>query len=99
MPVRPRHGALNNRKEKRIWQKQNIKQLLAAIIIAGRNSPASGAREFYSRYHGREANLSISKDKKTDKVSILSSEEGVPVVYSKKQVKELIEVLKWSLKE
>ena len=48
--------------------------------------------------YGREANLSISKDKKTGKVSILSSEEGDPVVYSPKQVKELIEALQWSLK-
>lgn len=49
--------------------------------------------------YGKEADLTISKDKKTGRICIWSSEEGDPVIYSPKQVKELIEVLKQSLKE
>ena len=33
-------------------------------------------------------------DKKSGKISVLSSEEGGAVVYTQKQVKELIETLK-----
>lgn len=49
--------------------------------------------------YGREAWLMVSQHKDSDKIEVLSSEEGEPVVYSPKQTKELIEVLKQSLKE
>lgn len=44
--------------------------------------------------YGREAWLMVENDKKSGKISILSSEEGSAVVYTQKQVKELIETLK-----
>ena len=44
--------------------------------------------------YGREAWLMVENDKKSGKISILSSEEGSSVVYTQKQVKELIETLK-----
>ena len=44
--------------------------------------------------YGREAWLMVENDKKSGKISILSSEEGSSVVYTQKQVKELIEALK-----
>ena len=40
--------------------------------------------------YGREAWLMVSQHKDSDKIEILSSEEGGPVVYSKSQVSELI---------
>ena len=48
--------------------------------------------------YGKEAYLRFNKDPRTGKVHIYSSEEGDPVVMSNKQVKELIEKLKKSLK-
>ena len=36
----------------------------------------------------------VENDKKSGKISVLSSEEGGAVVYTQKQVKELIETLK-----
>lgn len=44
--------------------------------------------------YGREAWLMVENDKKSGKISVLSSEEGSTVVYTQKQVKELIETLK-----
>ena len=44
--------------------------------------------------YGREAWLMVENDKKSGKISVLSSEEGSAVVYTQKQVKELIETLK-----
>lgn len=44
--------------------------------------------------YGREAWLMVENDKKSGKISVLSSEEGSSVVYTQKQVKELIETLK-----
>ena len=38
--------------------------------------------------YGREAWLMVENDKKSGKISILSSEEGSPVVYTQKQVRE-----------
>ena len=38
--------------------------------------------------------IMVENYKKSGKISILSSEEGSPVVYTQKQVKELIETLK-----
>ena len=48
--------------------------------------------------YGGKAYLNFHKDPKTGKIHIYSSEEGDPVVMSSKQVKELIEKLKQSLK-
>ena len=48
--------------------------------------------------YGGKAYLNSHKDPKTGKIHIYSSEEGDPVVMSSKQVKELIEKLKQSLK-
>lgn len=48
--------------------------------------------------YGGEAYLKFNKDPKTGKVHIYLSEEGDPVVMLNKQVKELIEKLKQSLK-
>ena len=36
----------------------------------------------------------VSQHKDTDKVEVLSSEEGEPVVYTKSQISELIKELK-----
>ena len=44
--------------------------------------------------YGREALIMVENDKKSGKIGILSSEEGSAVVYTQKQVKELIETLK-----
>ena len=44
--------------------------------------------------YGREAWLMVSQHKDTDKVEVLSSEEGEPVVYTKSQISELIKELK-----
>lgn len=44
--------------------------------------------------YGREAWIMVENDKKSGKIGILSSEEGSAVVYTQKQVKELIETLK-----
>lgn len=44
--------------------------------------------------YGREAWLMVSQHKDTDKVEVLSSEEGEPVVYTKSQITELIKELK-----
>lgn len=44
--------------------------------------------------YGREAWLMVSQHKDSDKIEILSSEEGGPVVYSKSQASELIKELK-----
>ena len=44
--------------------------------------------------YGREAWIMVENDKNTGKIGILSSEEGSAVVYTQKQVKELIETLK-----
>lgn len=44
--------------------------------------------------YSREAWIMVENDKKLGKIGILSSEEGSAVVYTQKQVKELIETLK-----
>ena len=44
--------------------------------------------------YGREAWLMVENDKKSGKISVLSSEEGSAVVYTQEQAKDLIEVLK-----
>lgn len=44
--------------------------------------------------YGREAWLMVSQHKDSDKIEILSSEEGSPVVYTKSQISELIKELK-----
>lgn len=44
--------------------------------------------------YGREAWLMVSQHRDTDKVEVLSSEEGEPVVYTKSQISELIKELK-----
>lgn len=44
--------------------------------------------------YGREAWLMVSQHKDSDKVEVLSSEEGEPVVYTKSQITELIKELK-----
>lgn len=44
--------------------------------------------------YGREAWLMVSQHKDSDKIEILSSEDGGPVVYSKSQASELIKELK-----
>lgn len=48
--------------------------------------------------YGREAWLMVSQHKDTDKVEVLSSEEGEPVVYTKSQISELIKELKKYIK-
>lgn len=56
------------------------------------------ARVCGSDEYGREAWLMVNKDNSTGKICVLSSEEGDPVMYSPKEVRELIEVLKGYLK-
>ena len=44
--------------------------------------------------YGGAAWLMVSQHRDTDKVEVLSSEEGEPVVYTKSQISELIKELK-----
>lgn len=62
------------------------------------------AKEKYYHVHGndlyeRDASLIINRNSDTGKIEILSSEEGDPIIFSAKEVKELIDTLKKCLKE
>ena len=82
------------------WRRFNSGRMLKNWkIIDGRRKPrptlvvrrsgVCGCDEY-----GREAWIMVENDKKSGKIGILSSEEGSAVVYTQKQVKELIETLK-----